>query len=372
MAAPVKGVTVGAVGFTSGDPNKVDVAGDTMTGDLVLAGAGTDLTVGGVITDTYAGVSGDVMRLLTTSLSTTVTSGGVVTINADPTKFDITATEGWIVDYDPTAAISATNPMLTPVSYPGATGLTVTLGAGVQLIFLLIDSTGAVVQQATAPTRVQYRTHLVLAAMARTGANIVEVNSLGGVTGQLQTQFMDLTRALGGFSSSPVDNFISANGVNLMVDTTGGSVFFPSFNLYTDHQDPHVTALTPQTPATFNRMSATTILPGTFTNIDVANYDPNGLGVITPVGGGANTSTIFRVYVARGATPANQMFIQYGQTAHASLAAARDAIGTGTFVVNPAFIRQALVGWIVATRTATDLSDPAQALFVHAPKFAAP
>lgn len=363
---------MGAVGYTSGDPNKVDVAGDTMTGDLILAGAGTDLTVGGVITDTYAGVSGDVTRLLTSTLSTAVTSGGVVTVNADPTRFDLTATEGWIVDYDPTAAISATNPRLTFVSHPGAAGLAVTLAPAVQLIFVLIDSTGAVVQQPTAPTRAQYRTHLVLVAMARNGLNIVEINALATVAGQTETQIYDLARALGGFSPTGLDNAITPNGANLMINTSGGTIFFPAFNLFGNHQDPHVTTTAAQSPATFNRMTATTILAPFFNTVDVANYDPGGLGVITPVGGGANTSTIFRVFAGRGSVPGNQLFLQYGQSAYASLTAARDAIGTGTYTVHPAFIRQALVGWIVATRTAVDLSDPTQAQFVRASKFSIP
>lgn len=33
-----QGEELGAIGYTSGDPRKVDVAGDTMTGDLVLPG----------------------------------------------------------------------------------------------------------------------------------------------------------------------------------------------------------------------------------------------------------------------------------------------------------------------------------------------
>ena len=112
-----------AIGYTMGDPNKVNVTGDTMTGDLTLAGATTDLTVGGVITDTFQGVTGDVMRFITSTLSTGITSGGSISINANPALIDIEATTGWIVDYDPTSPYSATNPQLTNVTFAGATGL---------------------------------------------------------------------------------------------------------------------------------------------------------------------------------------------------------------------------------------------------------
>lgn len=358
-----------AVGFTSGDPNKVDVAGDTMTGDLILAGAGTDLTVGGIITDTYQGVTGDVMQLLTTSMSTGITSGGLLSINADPTKFNISATTGAVFDYNPTGAIGPTNPQLTYVNFPATSAIAV-VGAQ-QVTFVLIDSAGAVVQQATPPTRAQFRTHLVIGFFARSGATIVETKSLAAVLGQPEMQLYDLARGLGGFSLTSLDNAISPNGANLMVNTSGGSLFFPASNL-PNYQDPHVVSLTAQTPATFNRITATSILAGFFTTIDAANYDPGGLGVITPVGGGAFTSTIFRVFVLGASVPGNEMFIQYGQNTYASLATALDAIGSDPFVTHPVFVRQNLAGWIVAIRTATDLSDTTQARFVRASKFAIP
>lgn len=362
-----------AIGYTTGDPTKVNKTGDTMTGDLNLSGATTDLNVDGVITDGYAGVTGDVMRFITTSLSTAITSGGVVTINGgDATKFDVTATAGWVVDYNPIGAISATNPKLTMVNYAGGTGLTITLPPAVQVVFLLIDSAGTLIQQATAPTRTQFRTHMVLAAVARPGGTILEINSLLMVAGQPEAQLYDLGRSLGGFSLTGLDNYITPNGANLQINTTGGNIYFPGLNTYTNYQDPSVAVLAAQTPASFNRLTAVANVGGTFNTIDVANFDLNGTGVITPVGGGTNTSTIFRVFAIRGAAPGNQLFVQYGQHTYASLAAARDGIGSIAYITNPVFIRQALVGWICVTRSATDLSDPTQAIFVRASKFAIP
>lgn len=364
---------MGAVGYTTGDPNKVDVAGDTMTGDLILSGATTDLTVGGVITDTYQGITGDVSRLLSTALSTGITAGGTVTRNAiDNTKFDVEATEGWIVDYDVSSAISATNPRLTYVSYPGAVAVALTGPPTQQLTFLMINPAGALVQQATAPTRAQYRQNLVLSFVASNLGIIAEIRSVATMQSQLAVEFYDLGRAMGAFSVSSQENLIRPNGVNLMINNTGGGIFFPGSNRDGNYQDPHVTVLTPQTPAIFNRMTATTVLPAVFNTIDVANYDPGGAGIITPVPGGSNTSTIHRVYGIGAADLKNELFVQYGQSTYASLTAARDAIGTGTFIANPSFSRQALLAWIVVTKSATDLSNTTQALFVRAQKFASP
>jgi hypothetical protein len=48
------------------------------------------------------------------------------------------------------------------------------------------------------------------------------------------------------------------------------------------------------------------------------------------------------------------------------------AIGAGTFTPNPMLSDAALIGYIAATRVAVNLSDPAQATFVVAGKFATP
>jgi hypothetical protein len=162
---------------------------------------------------------------------------------------------------------------------------------------------------------------------------------------------------------------ISANGVNLMVDTTGGNLFIRAYGINAGvYQNPHVAPLNAQAPASFRYATATTILPGFTSNIDVANYDPGGLGVVTPIGGGANTSTIHRVFIAGSPVVNEQIIVQYGQTTYASIAAAEAAIGSGSFIVNPAFTGT-VTGYVVATRTATDLSDISQARFARAGKF---
>jgi hypothetical protein len=356
---------VTAIGFTSGDPNKVDVAGDTMTGDLIMSGASTE------IIDTYQGITGDIMGMLSTTLSTGITSGGLLSINVDPTKFNVSATTGFTIDYNPNGTLGPTNPAMTTVNFAGLSAIALTGPPAQQLTFVLLSALGVVIQQAFAPTRPQYRTHLVIGFVVQSLGTIVQTKSLASMMGQPEIQLYDFARGVGGFSVTNIDNVFLPNGANLMVNTTGGGLFFPGSNI-PNYQDPHVVNLTAQSPATFNRISATTILPAFFTTIDVANYDPGGLGVITPVGGGVNTSTIFRVFIQSAPVPGNEIFVQYGQSTYASLAAARDAIGTTSFIVHPAFVRQCLAGWIVATRAATDLSDPTQAFFVRASKFAIP
>lgn len=85
-----------------------------------------------------------------------------------------------------------------------------------------------------------------------------------------------------------------------------------------------------------------------------------------------NTSTNIRIWAMGNDSPTEQILVQYGQNAYASLNLATLALGTGTYVPHPISLGAALIGWISVVRTATNLSDPTQAVFTRAPKFATP
>jgi hypothetical protein len=101
------------------------------------------------------------------------------------------------------------------------------------------------------------------------------------------------------------------------------------------------------------------------TVIDPTRYDNNG--VLTLVPGGTNTSTIQRVWLFPTNVTTAQIAVQYGQQTYSSLAAAVAAIGKEPFVAAPVTAVGALIGYIAVIRTATNLSDPAQATFVKFP-----
>jgi hypothetical protein len=330
-----------------------------------------NLTVPGTTTTSYQGITGDITRFMSTALSTGVTSGGAITINANPALIDIGPMTGWIVNYNSSGVIGPTNPQLTFVSIPGTAGIALTGPPTQSATWWLVDSVGTILQQAPEPTPTQRRTHIVLGASAQfAGINFL-VQDIPTILNQPANQFADLAEALGPFNSPGFSNTISANGANLMINTAGGSLFSRAFALPA-YQDPNIAIIAAQSPANFRRATATAVGGVVVNTLDVANYDPGGLGVITPIGGGINTSTIHRVY-AFGSTAVNeQMAIQYGQSTYASLAAAIAAIGTGSFVENPLFVNGALVAYIVATRAATDLSNAAQANFTKAARFATP
>lgn len=368
---PCTGITGGSVIIPpDADALFVHKTGDTMTGNLVI---NANLQVSGSASASYEGVQGDIMRLISTALSTGVTSGGEFTPNADPTKVDISATTGWIVDYNSTGIIGPTNPMITYVSIPAQIGVTPTVGIPTGVTWYLVDTAGTLIQQATVPTPEQRRTHLVLGATAQAGGVVVVDQTLPVIQSQPGNQLIDLMDALGGFRMN--GGRVTPNGVNLNMNVAAGTLFVRAFSQVPDYQNPHHSHINAQTPIQYRRITALAGSAGALVNaLDVANYDPAGAGVVTPVGGGANRATNFRIWAFGSNNTADQILIQYGQTAYNTLADAVAAIGTTSYIVNPTAAGSGvLLGWISAIRTATNLSDPLQAVFTSpAGKFATP
>lgn len=312
----------------------------------------------------------DLFEVSASTMDTGIISGGDISVNGlNPAAIDISALTGYVVD-------EITDPDSPAVTRVRTAAMTVALDAPAlarTVTWWLMTSAGVVVQQASKPTNTQRRTHLVLGTTAQAAGVIFVDQSLPVIPVQPMNQLADLMDALGPFSIE--GNLITPNGANLQINQSAGRLFARAFNHFagpTLTRDPHVNTTFAQTPAQYRYITATgTTFGPLVSTVDVANYD-NG-GVITPVGGGATSSTIQRVWLFATNTAAAQLSIQYGNTVYASLAAAIDAIGQSGHVVNPLFMSNgALVAHIVVTRTATNLSDTAQARIFQAGKFTTP
>lgn len=304
-------------------------------------------------------------------LSTGTASGGQLTANAlDPTAVDIGAVDGYVVNY---SAGGQAEPVITRVK---TAPQTVSLDAAALLrtaTWWLLDSAGAVIQQEPRPSNTQRRTHIVLGLSVFVGGAIVFEQPLPTILPQTANQLADLMDGLGSFSL--FGNQFTPNGANRMLNEAAGAVFSRGFEYLIGgfpSNDPHVSVLQAQTPAFFRYATrATTVFGAAVNTVDVANFDSGG--VLTPVGGGANTSTVQRIWIFATTIATQQVVIQYGQTTYSSLAAAVNAVGTGIHVPNPAVSSNgALVAYLAVTRTATNLSDPTQAMLITAGKFATP
>jgi hypothetical protein len=308
-------------------------------------------------------------ELAEATLSTGIITGGHLTANGvDPVAVDISAVRAFIVDdiTDPD------NPLITEINEPDRT---VQLDAAAQtrvITWWLMSADGSLTQQAATPTPQQRRQYVILGRTAFNPVSgaILGTKSIHTMLPQDANSLIDLMEALGPFSLS--GNRIAPVAGTLQFNKSAGLVFLHSIAHDTVPGNPHEGNTPAQAPAQFRRILQTTGAVTPIVNtIDPANYDVGG--VLTPVGGGAGSSTIQRVYVTPADNTADQISVQYGQTVYSSLANALDAIGVGTFTPNPGLAElSALIGYIVVTRTATNLANTTQARFVTAAKFDTP
>ncbi|QNR51975.1 tailspike protein [Streptomyces phage phiRKBJ001] len=337
----------------------VSITGDTMTGPLTLPGDPVnDLEAAPkqYVDDT---INEELFAQL--GLSTGVLIGGELNVNpGDNTMVDIGDTYGVIVNYVDTPSA----PTITKVTYAADT-VTIT-NLSEPITWLLIDSTGTLSQQTTRPTNTQRRTHLVLGGVLVAGGGIIQDQSLPNYPPQMLNQLYDLMDALGPFNVS--GNLLTPAGANLQLAKTAGTVFNRGFNHYagsTLTRDPHISSTAAQNPVTMRYVTQVPAAPvATVTVVDPTKYDV--AGTITTVPGGSGVSTIQRVYITPLNSVSAQVVIQYGQTAYANLDAAIAAIGNQSFVRNPNLADATLLGYVVAKKSCTNLSTTADARVIQA------
>lgn len=312
----------------------------------------------------------DVFEVASATISTGVISGGAINVNGtNPLALDIDPLVGYIVD----VVTDSVRPTAQRISLPAQTVPLSATSLLTSVTWWSIDATGAVIQQATAPTDVEFRTKIFIGNTIHDGVSIIVDQSRPVILQQPANQWVDLVEGIGPFRLTGLE--ISPNGANLLINQAAGVVFSRAFHHYVgtvQTNNPHVSSLVAQAPAVWRYSLRNTtnfaVISGT---IDPANFDSSG--VLTPVGGGANTSTLQRIYGFAANTVTEQLAIQYGQSTYSSLANAVNAVGSGNFLQNPNFGNTvALLGYLAVIRTAVNLSDPTQAVFIRAGKFATP
>lgn len=311
------------------------------------------------------------MSQLESMMSTGTASGGEMNVNgSNPAAIDISAVDAYVVSFDNDTQNA---PTITRVKTPAQT---IAMDAGAlsrTVTWWVMDANGTVTQRATKPTNAERRSLITLGVTTQFGGVIVVDQTLPVFLRQPINQLVDLMDSLGPFLIN--GSVITANGVNLSINQSSGTLFARAFNHFAGPvvtEDPNVNVVIAQSPAQFRYITQSgTVFGSLRTTLDVANYD--NAGVITPIGGGANNSTLHRLFLFAANTADAQLVFQYGQTIYSSLSAAAAAVGRGTFITNPLIVSNgALIAYVAVTRSATNLSDPAQATIITAGKFDVP
>lgn len=300
--------------------------------------------------------------------SSGILNGAVMTLNSGAI-FNVSAGTGYIVDY----VTSPTVPVITTVTI-SAQSVTLTGAALTRVVnWWLADSAGVITSQATAPTAAQRRTAIVLGttwSVTGTGA-LYNVMSTPTALNQPTASLFGFMASLGTFSVS--GNAISANGANLNINKSVGTLFAGGFGYgLTGANNPNQVTAPAETALTMRYVTQlTNSESATRTTIDVANYDV--AGTITAIPGGGGTSSIHRVFIMPTGVSGSQVMVQYGQATYSSLANAVAAIGTEPFVLNPDIDAVGtLVCYLACTKSATQLNNTGQATFRTAARFALP
>lgn len=324
-----------------------------------LTGGG-DLTASRTLNVDVTDLEKDIWRVS----STGVVSGVIASGTPGGTTFDLSS--GEVHFYDTTS--DPANPVETVVSYVGSSNNAITNIASTPITYVLMNSSGTIVQQPMGPTATQRRSLATISVIVHpTGVVAGFIEGRIPPQDQLANQVQDLALALGPINLS--GNEFSANGANLNIDKSAGSIYANGQNIGNDRTDPSTVTLASLTATGFtytwrdgsggfNQTLAASILPGAYDDGTVSVASPNGSV-------GNNQWTIQRVYLSA----ANQVAIHYGQEVYGSQSAAVDAIETEIFEVNPSLTGALLRGFIIVKGNATALNNTGQATFLSASKF---
>lgn len=366
------------------DNSSVSVTGDTMTGALTLPGNPTELlhattksyvdnttvsltgdTMSGALNLLYGAVSTDVGHDMTIVASTGVLDpGGSLTL-ASSSSVNVPA--GFAMFVNPHHIHGA--PLVKTVAY-GGFAVTIANLAN-PLTYLMVDSTGAIVQNAGVPTRAQRRQFAVLGRVVVLGGAITNVQDSPILAAQPVHTTLDVLNSLSDVRVNGI--VVTPNSGTMTFAVTSGGIFNFGANNVNNPDDPNVTMFNAINPGAFRYVTQSGVVDVTpRTDVDPSIYDVGG--VVTTVPGGAGTTTIQRVHCY----PTQNIFIQLGQQTFSSMDAAIAALtlgdaGTTPYVTNPSLLGGGVrTAFILVTRTATNLADTANARIARATKLGDP
>lgn len=295
--------------------------------------------------------------------STSWLSGGNIAINADPTKFDVSAGTGVIIDN----VTDILHPTHVHVSFGPFTGVSATrIGTDIGSR-IWIDGTGAIQQTSLSLNPVLLHTQFPIGVLSHQGSTIgLVTQSAGVIDTNIAANLAGLGRAIGPITTGAT---FSANGVNLKIDLAAGETFL--LGAYKDNlNNPNTITTLATTSKTFitsfrDGAGGQTVSTSTTLNIVPGVYDNNTAGgVYLPNGTVPNnkfTAQKISLFTNSGLT-----VVEYGQKLYASIAEAQSLINSDAFTSNPniASAGGSPREWLIVRGNATNLSDPTQAVFV--------
>jgi hypothetical protein len=296
-------------------------------------------------------------------ISTGVVSGGVISINADNTKFNITAGSGRIALHDP---ITPAEPSISYITWNAFSAVVPTHIATNLTTFISIDVNSAIVQSTTKPTHENRRINIFLGILRHTNNIVINgINIQVDYINEPMSQLRDLYDIIGFINIS--GNSMIGN-TNLTVQKSTGSMASYGSNYAINNKNPHVVTLpliNTNTTGVFQYVmqngSGSAL---TLTNVLPSNYDNGSAYPGTTTG--SNKFTIQRWFSFTD----NSLKAQLGQVIYNSMELAEAALLIEPFIVEPSIINDGLfIGYMIIKQGSTDLTDVAKVKFIKAGRF---
>jgi hypothetical protein len=309
------------------------------------------------VTTTESGLSTASDKVLINTIAHTgatgLNQGGLLAINTDAAKFDLSAGFGYVVNghYDPD------NTTYTKVTWTAKIANVIPNLATQKQTYIAIDINGDLFLTNAPLTATQRRNYIRIGVLIHlNNSEVTYIDNQPTVNIEIGGQVQDILEALGFRSLSGNRVFPVSN--NLKIKKELGRVFKSGANFDNLTTQPHSFTLAAQEPITFRYRTQTGAEGSDITDITPAIYDLNG--TITPVGATATLATIQRVYIFQDGV----IRIQPGQRVFTTLNAAITALNSDVFVTDLDIAENGLyLGAIVLTRNTVDLSNISQAIF---------
>jgi hypothetical protein len=231
------------------------------------------------------------------------------------------------------------------------------------LSYYYVDTDNQVKSTITAPDHDDYRLKIWLCRVNVSGGVIIEIIPIVMPLQQTAAQIWDVFRAYGVVKDGLQ---VQASGANLKIKHTAGNLHFAGVNFWNDSLNPHETPFTAFDSASgnFKMVTQAGLVDVNVTDLPVGSYD--NAGVVTSIPGSSSRASIFSVYKLTN----GDVRVLYGQTYYDNLTQAFNASGVYAPTV-PTFLSDVgiLLGYIIATKGATDLTNTASAKFILTNRF---
>lgn len=297
--------------------------------------------------------------------NTGLLSGAIITQNT-ASSVDISAGVGYITDY-----MDPENPMTQEVNFPGITNYTPVNIAVDGFFSIGFDENFTIVEDPGAPSNQQLRDNIFVGGVQIISGVIIIISpdplNLGYNGIQSAKDF--ITDVIGPANIS--GNIFTANGVNLQLDNSGGSIYAVGSNFRINTEVPDERVIPSSSPSTFLKVfrladpSTAVINDGAPTTFINPNLYDDGSGVLQSVP--SNDFSVQVVYIVTDTS----LVVAYGQEIFNTLADAETALLNGSLLNQEKSPLGGLVRrlFLVIRQGTTDLTNTANAAFFNDGKF---